>query len=105
MPLERATAQDSTEEGKICGAFMKYQMAALLTGEINVIRSAITLPYIQMSSYSEGGNAKLDYWLWVDPWGDLRSGDLTETTMEGIKHGYYSRGSKSLEPPRLLLLL
>ena len=97
----KATAQDSTEGGKTCGAFMQYQMAALLTGEINVtrpIRSAITLSYVQMSSYSEGGNTKHEYWLWVDPWNHVRSGDLTGTTMKGVKHGYYSRSQSDYNP-------
>ena len=97
----KATTQDSTEEGKICGAFIQYQMAALLTGEMNVtrpIRSAITLPYIQISSYSEGGNTKHEYWLWVDPWNHVRSGDLTGTTMKGVKHGYYSRFQSDYNP-------
>ena len=76
-------------------------MAALLTGEMNVtrpIRSAITLPYIQISSYSEGGNTKHEYWLWVDPWNHVRSGDLTGTTMKGVKHGYYSRFQSDYNP-------
>ena len=97
----KATAQDPTEEGKICGAFMQYQMAALLTGEINVtrpIRSAITLPYVQLSSYAEKGITQYKYWLWTDPWNHVKSGDLSGTVMKGVKHGYYSRSQSHYNP-------
>ncbi|CAL8234067.1 unnamed protein product [Arctogadus glacialis] len=89
----QATTRDLSEAGKVCGAFMQYQIAALMTGEINAsspIRSAITLPYIQISSSSAGEEARLDYWLWVDPWCHIQGAGITKVKMIDLKHGYYS---------------